>query len=1703
MLPAISLVITAYNRDRYLAATIESILTQTRGDFELLIWDDGSTDSSVEIAREYAKRDQRVRVIVAKHLGRGLALKLAISQTTAPYIAWVDSDDLLAPTALSETAAVLDKKPDIGWVYTDYLDINEKDTILSYGYRCLFPYNREELLNKFMTFHFRLIRREVFELAGGIDESLEVEDYDLCMRLSEIAKVEHIFKPLYYYRSHPNSLSWQRSYQQIKDSYKAVVKAQKRRKSWRSSLAASFIPLLLGLFPNFAQAQSITPANDSTGTIINNQDNNINISGGSLSSDNTNLFHSFSQFGLDANQTANFLANPQIQNILGRVTGGNASVINGLIQVTGGNANLYLMNPAGIIFGGNSSLNVPAAFTATTANGIEFANNQWFNAIGTNNYSNLLGNPTGFGFTTNQPGSIFNAGNLAVGEGQSLTLLGGTVMNTGTITAPGGNIKIMAVPGEKIVRITPENSLLSVDLPLDTQSQINPQVFSPLSLPQLLTGGNLAAATGFAVENGEIKLTSTNTVIPTNPGTTIVSGEISVANSNNTNNTNNTTPEIQILGDRIALFNANINANGVNSGTVLIGGDDQGQGTVPTATSTFVSSDSIITANGLQNGGKVIVWADDATRFFGTISAKGVNGGFVETSGKNFLDVNGATVDASGSNGQAGTWLLDPTNINIVTAGTGTLTGGIFDPATNSTIAPTTIESALNSGTNVTITTAGGTGGSGDITLTNSIGQTLGGSASLTLTGRRFFRGPYGTINMNSTGALTFNINQVNPETIAPNSSIQNAINAIGTVAGGTTINLGAGTYTGNTVFINQPLTINGAGLTNTILDAQNNNSVFQISSSDTVTLNNFSILNGNASSFYGSAIYNTTSNTLNINNLAFNNNSAPSNGGAIYNSGGTINIINSTFNNNNSAFSDGGAIYNSSGTVNITNSIFSNNTAINNGGAIYNSSGTVTINNSTLSGNSSTSDGGAIYNSFGTVTINNSTLSGNSSTSDGGAIYNQGGDGGIVFVRNSTFSGNQATDGGAIYNLAGTISVISGTLSSNTATNLGGGIYNSSDGNILLKNTIVAGNTSSTSPDIFGSVDSPSNYNLIGNGTGIGINNGDNGNLVGSNIAPIDPKLAVLGDYGGTTQTMALLPDSPAINTAILDNDFTTDQRGISRFQGAAPDIGAFEVVGYTLTPIAGSGQSTTVNTTFGTNLQAEVTEDGFNKAIPNVSVTFNAPGSGASASFTGSNTLITDNSGIVSIPVTANSIAGSYSISANNGILTPANFSLTNQSQEDNSFEPTTIIDTNLGKTSIYKENQTNFPGEIDEKFTAEFKQYLSIEENIEVVSVNESRGILSKINNATGVQPALIYVNFVPTTISGEASQILKSDSDRLELLIITSKGEPIRKVINVTRSQVIEVARSFRSAVTDNTFRRNYKQPGKQLYDWLIQPIESELQQQKIDNLVFIMDGGLRSLPIAALYDGEKHLVERYSVGLMPSLSLTDTNYVDIKKAQVLGMGASTFIDQDPLPAVPTELLAITNQLWTGKSFLNESFTLKNLQNQRKEIPYGIIHLATHGEFQSGSASNSYIQLWDTRLKMNQLRQLGWNNPPVELVVLSACRTAIGDEQAELGFAGFAVQAGAKSALASLWYVSDEGTLGLMSEFYKQLKTSPIKAEALRQAQIAMLTGEVRIQDGKLRISRGDVNLPPLLKRIGNKDLQHPYFWSAFTMIGNPW
>jgi len=398
------------------------------------------------------------------------------------------------------------------------------------------------------------------------------------------------------------------------------------------------------------------------------------------------------------------------------------------------------------------------------------------------------------------------------------------------------------------------------------------------------------------------------------------------------------------------------------------------------------------------------------------------------------------------------------------------------------------------------------------------------------------------------------------------------------------------------------------------------------------------------------------------------------------------------------------------------------------------------------------------------------------------------------------------------------------------------------------------------------------------------------------------------------------------------------------------------------------------------------------------------------------------------------------------------------------------------------------------IEDSLTAEYEEYLGEDILKKEVSVETIRQILTTVKEQTSTNPVIVYALTHP---------------EQLELVMILPEGPPVRKIIpeaNATaRQQTLE---EFREAVTDLARPRRYRKPAQKLYQWLVEPLESQLEALGIDTLIYSMDAGLRLVPMAALHDGEQFLVEKYSLGTIPSVSLTNSTYTKLQNSQVLGMGASQFQSLRPLPAVPVELEVITQQLWSGEPFLNEEFTLNNLKTHSRRQPFEIIHLATHADFQSGDSSNSYIQLWDTQLRFDQIRQMGWYNPPqVELLVLSACNTAVGDVEVELGFAGLAVQAGVKSALASLWLVNDEGTLALMSGFYEQLRKPEvtIKAEALRQAQIAMLQGKIRLENGKLQglEQLGEIPLPPDMAAQGNQKLSHPYYWAAFTMIGSPW
>jgi glycosyltransferase involved in cell wall biosynthesis len=221
---------TVYNRQHYLDRAIDSILRQTYPHWHLTIWDDGSTDSSPTIAQDRAHLDPRIKFIPAPHTGRATALRAAIATTAGEYLAFVDSDDFLAPDALAATVSILDTNPEIGMVYTDHSIVAADGNVLGLGARCQIPYSQERLLIDFMTFHFRLLRREIYNLVGGIDLDFpQAQDYDLCLKISEVTQIHHHPQPLYYYRTHPETISLSQTANQTERAATAVRNALIRR----------------------------------------------------------------------------------------------------------------------------------------------------------------------------------------------------------------------------------------------------------------------------------------------------------------------------------------------------------------------------------------------------------------------------------------------------------------------------------------------------------------------------------------------------------------------------------------------------------------------------------------------------------------------------------------------------------------------------------------------------------------------------------------------------------------------------------------------------------------------------------------------------------------------------------------------------------------------------------------------------------------------------------------------------------------------------------------------------------------------------------------------------------------------------------------------------------------------------------------------------------------------------------------------------------------------------------------------------------------------------------------------------------------------------------------------------------------------------------------------------------------------------------
>ena len=389
------------------------------------------------------------------------------------------------------------------------------------------------------------------------------------------------------------------------------------------------------------------------------------------------------------------------------------------------------------------------------------------------------------------------------------------------------------------------------------------------------------------------------------------------------------------------------------------------------------------------------------------------------------------------------------------------------------------------------------------------------------------------------------------------------------------------------------------------------------------------------------------------------------------------------------------------------------------------------------------------------------------------------------------------------------------------------------------------------------------------------------------------------------------------------------------------------------------------------------------------------------------------------------------------------------------------------------------------------------------------------VQRISQLTGSPTALIYV----TTSKGGLELIgvppaspnrpvglflrtrigTKSLQEKIGLPLVQTNspnGVPFRKVVyNVTTEQVDNVILDFRNNLRDAS-SYDFLPQSQQLYDWVVRPIEPELEKAQVKTIVFVMNGNLRVVPPAAFHDGKHYLIEKYAVTSIPSWQLTEPNHPDRALVpQILAMGLSEAIEGWlPLPATKVEVETISSQVLTGKNFLNSDFTKDNLRSQISSQNFGIVHLATHAKFVKNSPQQSFIQFWGDRLQMDQISKM---NLAPDLLTLSACETAVGQN---LGLAGLAVDSGAKSVLASLWAVSDAGTAPLMIRFYDGLATAPTKAIALQEAQLAFLRGEVTIANNQIRGIKGLPNIPFVINASGI-DLKHPYFWSSFTLVGN--
>lgn len=364
-----------------------------------------------------------------------------------------------------------------------------------------------------------------------------------------------------------------------------------------------------------------------------------------------------------------------------------------------------------------------------------------------------------------------------------------------------------------------------------------------------------------------------------------------------------------------------------------------------------------------------------------------------------------------------------------------------------------------------------------------------------------------------------------------------------------------------------------------------------------------------------------------------------------------------------------------------------------------------------------------------------------------------------------------------------------------------------------------------------------------------------------------------------------------------------------------------------------------------------------------------------------------------------------------------------------------------------------------------------------------------------------PAALRLSFTP----------LKTDRSRgfLDLVLIPMEGEVIGRRVDVETARLAALLRAFYEQIgTLKTIDPSDPQlPARQLHALLIEPIAPDLQRLKVTSLLIATDPTLQAVPFAALSDGRRFFGESYAFALTPSIRLTPLSPTESGgPVRTVAAGASRFPTLAPLPLVPKEIQGITagghaNQL------LDASFTPARLLEAAADPEIRRVHVASHAEFLPGGPGQSRLHTGAGPMSFAEfsgLRQRRLNSP-LDLFSLSACRTALGDSQSELGFAGLALQAGARSAVGTLWFVDDVATSAFFVQFYRYLDRGLPKAEALQATRIAFASGVVRLDGDRVVGEGGELlsKLSPDQRARVSAGMRHPYYWSGVSLFGAPW